>query len=220
MKNKQHLNQSGTAASRARSSLQDDSTRNEDRPRILLVVGDGAEVLDTMFPFYRLNEDHRVSVAGPEADEYHLVVHELADGWDVTQERAGYTLHTDVAFQDVDPSDYSGLVLPGGRAPEYLRYDDDLIRITQEFFSEEKPVASICHGVEILATAGVLPGRKVTTIPKCRFDVEVCGATYLDEPVVRHGNLVSCRGKKDMSPWMKEFVQMVGAEVGLFDVPF
>ena len=118
-------------------------------------------------------------------------------------------MESDVAFRDVNPDDYAALVLPGGRAPEYLRYDEDLIRITRHFFDTGKPVASICHGIEILATAGVLAGRKVTTIPKCRFDATVCGAIYVDEPVVRDGNLICARGKKDIAPWMKEFVRMV-----------
>tara|TARA_B100001105_G_scaffold137343_1_gene110081 strand:+ start:5014 stop:5778 length:765 start_codon:yes stop_codon:yes gene_type:complete len=192
-----------------RSSLQYNATQNEDRPRLLVVVGDGAEVLDTMFPFYRLGEHYRVDVAGPETEVYHLVIHELTEGWDITEERKGYHLKANIAFRDVNPENYVGLILPGGRAPEYLRYDQQLIHLTQHFFEQEKPVASICHGIEILATAKVLSGRTVTTIPKCRFDAEVCGAVYTPDPVVRCGNLVCCRGKKDMSPWMREFVGMI-----------
>ena len=189
--------------------LQPDTDKNQDRPKILLVIGDGAEVLDTMYPLFRLGEDYQVVVAGPEKKKYHLVIHELADGWDITQERPGYHLETDAAFREVDPDEYVGLVLPGGRAPEYLRYDADLIRITQAFFSDNKPVASICHGIEILATADVIRDREVATIPKCRFDVEVCRAVYKEEPVVRSGNLICARGKKDMSPWMKQYDQMI-----------
>jgi protease I len=176
---------------------------------VLLVIGDGAEVMDTLYPFFRLSEDYRVVVAGPQRRKYHLVIHELGDGWDITQERAGYHLEADLAFKEARSEDYVALVLPGGRAPEYLRYDPDLIRLTREFFAAGKPVASVCHGIEILGTADVLRGRKVTTIPKCRFDAEVCGATYVETPVVRDGNLICARGKKDMAPWMKEFVAMI-----------
>ena len=178
-------------------------------PAVLLVIGDGTEVLDTMGPYYRLGEDYRVALAAPEVGSYNTVIHELTPGWDITQERLGYRLESDISFRDVVPDDYVALVLPGGRAPEYLRYDEDLIRITQSFFAQEKPVASICHGVEILGVADVLRGREVTTIPKCRYDVEVCGGIYLDEPVVRCGNLVCARGKKDISPWMRVFVPMI-----------
>jgi len=176
---------------------------------VLVVVGDGAEVLDTMGPYYRLGEDYKVVVAAPEVDSYHLVMHELTPGWDITQEHQGYRIESDIAFKDVNPDEYVALVLPGGRAPEYLRYDENLIRITKDFFAKNKPVASICHGIEILGTADVIRGKMVTTIPKCRFDATICGAIYLDKPVVRDGNLICACGKKDISPWMKEFVKMI-----------
>ena len=193
----------------SQSSLQRGEPQNAGQPKVLLVVGDGAEVMDTLYPFFRLGENYRVVVAAPQRRENHLVIHELADGWDITQERAGYHLESEVAFKEVRAEDYVALVLPGGRAPEYLRYDADLIRITRHFFAAHKPVASICHGIQILATADVLRGRKITTIPKCRFDAQVCGAEYVEDPVVRCGNLICARGKKDMSPWMQQFVPMI-----------
>ena len=189
--------------------LKPDTARNQDKPKVLLVIGDGAEVMDTLFPLYRLGEDYQVVVTAPEKRTYHLVIHERTEGWDITVERPGYRLSADLAFRDIDDEAYVALVLPGGRAPEYLRYDADLIRITQAFFAEDKPVASICHGIEILGTADVIQGREVTTIPKCRFDAEVCGALYREEPVVRAGNLICARGKKDLSDWMKQFSRMI-----------
>jgi protease I len=190
-----------------RSSIKGDLKANQ--PKVLIIIGDGAEVLDTMGPYYRLGEDYNVHLAAPEVDSYNLVTHELIPGWDITQEKAGYRMESDIAFKDVNPAEFIALVLPGGRAPEYLRYDKDLIKITQHFFEEKKPVASICHGIEILATAGVLADKKVTTIPKCRFDVTVAGGIYVTDPVIRDGNLLCCRGKKDISPWMKRFTFMI-----------
>ena len=175
--------------------------------KILLVIGDGGELMDTYGPFHRLNEDYEVVVAGPEIRGYHLVQHELEAGWDITVERPGYTMKADVAFHEVDPDDFLGLVLPGGRAPEYLRYDADLMRITKDFFAKNKPVASICHGIEIVARADVIRGREVTTIPKCRFDAEAVGGIYLEQSVVISDNLVCCQGKKDIAPWMRAFVK-------------
>lgn len=189
--------------------LKPDSNKNQGKSKVLLVIGDGAEVLDTMIPLYRLGEDYQVIVTGPEQRSYHLVIHELTEGWDITEERPGYSLKADMAFRDIDPDAYTALVLPGGRAPEYLRYDQDLLRITKSFFASDKPVASICHGIEILGAADVIRGRNVTTIPKCRFDAELCGAVYKTDPVVRSGNLICARGKKDMSDWMKRFIQMI-----------
>jgi len=190
-----------------RSSIK--SVNTDFEHKALIVIGDGAEVLDTMGPYYRLGEDYQVVIAAPEADSYHLVIHEFTPGWDITEEHRGYRIESDIAFRDVDPDEYVALVLPGGRAPEYLRYDENLIRLTRDFFAKDKPVASICHGIEILGTADVIRGKKVTTIPKCRFDATICGAIYIDGSIVRDGNLICARGKKDISPWMKEFVQMI-----------
>jgi len=173
--------------------------------QVLLVIGDGAEVIDTMVPFYRLGEDYQVVKAAPEVRTYNLVQHHTDSDWDITVETPGYKLDSDIAFRDVNPDDYLALVLPGGRAPEFLRYDQDLMRITQEFFAKEKPVASICHGIEILAAANVIHGRQVTTIPRCRLDAEFSGATYVEEPLVIDGNLYCCRFKSECSGWMKAF---------------
>lgn len=177
------------------------------KSKVLIVVGDGAEVIDTMVPFYRLGEDYEAVVAAPAVRSYHMVQHEHAPNWDITVEMPGYTIKSDIAFRDVDPDEYIGLVLPGGRAPEFLRYDEDLLRIVRDFFAKNKPVASICHGVEILATADVIRGKKVTTIPRCKFDVEVVGATYVNESLVVSGNLYCCRFKRESSAWMKAYVQ-------------
>lgn len=178
--------------------------------RVLIVIGDGAEVIDTMVPFYRLAEDHEVVKAGPEARTYHLVQHHHEEGWDITVETPGYKLASDVAFRDVDPEQYDALVLPGGRAPEFLRYDQDLLAITKHFFEREKPVASICHGIEILAAADVIRGKRVTTIPRCRLDAEFSGATYVEESLVIDGNLYCCRFKSECAPWMKAFAGALG----------
>jgi protease I len=175
-------------------------------PKVLVVIGDGAEVIDTMVPLYRLAEDFQVVKAAPAKRTYHLVQHHHDPDWDITIETPGYSLESDIAFRDVNPAEYIGLVLPGGRAPEFLRYDQDLIRITRHFFDQNKPVASICHGIEILAAAGVIQGRRVTTIPRCKLDAEFSGATYVSEGLVVDGNLYCCRYKRECAPWMKAFV--------------
>jgi protease I len=179
-------------------------------PKVLIVVGDAAEAMDTLYPVYRVQEDgFEAVVAGPEARVYPLVMHEVPPGWDITREQPSYHLTATVAFRDVRVEDYAGMFLTGGRAPEYLRYDQDLMRITREFFRTEKPVAVVCHGAEIVATAGVISGKRMATIPKCRFDIEVCGATFVDEGCVRAGNMVSGRGWFDQHLYMREFMRML-----------
>ena len=182
-------------------------------PKILLVVGDAAEVLDTYYPYHRLQEaGFDVHVAGPEVRAYHLVLHERPAGWDITEERPGYKIQADIAFKTVVPGDYAGLVISGGRAPEYLRYDPDLLRLTKAFFDADKPVASVCHGIEIVAAAGGLAdGREATTVAKCRLDVESFGGKYVDREVVVAGNLVTARTWHDNSAWMREYLKLLAA---------
>lgn len=180
--------------------------------KILLTIGDAAEVLDTMYPYFRLQEEgYEVLVAAPQRRTYHMVLHERPTDWDITQERPGYQLDSDIAFRDIQPDEYVGMVISGGRAPEYLRYDPDLIRVVRELFAAAKPVASVCHGIEIVAAADVIRGRQITTVAKCQLDAEVCGATYVDQPVVVSGNLVTARTWHDNAPFMREFIKLLRA---------
>lgn len=181
-------------------------------PKVLLVIGDATEVLDTMYPFFRLPEDgFEVVVAAPEKRLYHMVLHEQPPGWDITRETAGYHLKSDIAFRDIRPAEYAGLFLSGGRAPEYLRYDQDLLAVTRHFFETGKPVASVCHGIEIIAAADCIRGRKVTTVAKCALDATFAGATYVNAPCVVDGNLVTARVWHDNTPFLKEFIRMLKA---------
>ncbi len=187
-----------------------------DAPAVLMPIGDASEAMDTLYPYFRVAEDgFRAVVAGPEARLYHLVLHEVPPGakipWDITEERPGYHLQAELAFRDVDPAKYAGLFVSGGRAPEYLRYNKDLIRITRHFFEGGKPVAVVCHGIEIVSAAGVIRGRTVTTVPKCALDAEQGGARYVDRPCVVDGNHVTARGWQDHAPFMREFMKMLNA---------
>ncbi len=206
----------GVMADENKDSRKDDKGKTTKvRPKILMPVGDATEVVDTLYPFFRLQEEgYDVVVTGPDARMYHMVTHEVPPEanipWDITQEGPGYHITATVAFRDVKPEDYAGLFLSGGRAPEYLRYDKDLMRVTRHFFKAKKPVAVVCHGVEIVAAAGVLKGRKMTTVGKCEMDITQVGGTYVDEPCVVDGNLISCRTWHDYNtPFMKVFIRQL-----------
>jgi protease I len=182
-------------------------------PKVLLVIGDAAEATDTLYPYFRVQEEgYDCVVAAPEKRIYHLVLHDRHPGWDLTVESPGYRLASDIAFRDVLPDEYAGLVITGGRAPEYLRYDEDLMRITRDFVRSGKAVGCVCHGIEILAAADILRGRRATTVPKCRYDVEFSGGKYVDEPVVVDGNVVTARTFWDGAPWMRAFLRMLNAQ--------
>jgi protease I len=185
-------------------------------PKILLPIGDATEVLDTFYPYFRLPEDgFDVVVAGPEARLYHAVLHEFPPNpevpWDITQERPGYHLKASVAFRDVNSLDYAGMFISGGRAPEYLRYDQDLLRITRQMASAGKPIASICHGIEILSAADVIRGRTVTTVAKCALDAAQGGAKYVNQEVVVDGNFVTARTWHDNTSLLRDFVKLLRA---------
>ena len=186
-------------------------------PKILMPIGDATEALDTFYAYYRLPEEgYEVVVAGPEARLYHTVLHEIPPSpdvpWDITQERPGYHLKASVAFRDLRAEDYCAMFISGGRAPEYIRYDQDLRRVTREICQAGKPIACLCHGIEILSAADCIRGKRVTTVPKCALDAEQGGAIYVDQPVVVDGLLVTARGYQDNSGLLREFIRMLRAK--------
>ena len=136
-----------------------------------------------------------------------MVLHEVKPGWTITKEWEGYSIDAEISFREIVAEEYAGILFSGGRAPEYLRYDPDLIRITRAFFAANKPIASVCHGVEIPSYADCVRGRRMATVAKCRFDLEVCGGIFVDEPCVIDGNLVSGRTFHDnghyVGPWIR-----------------
>jgi protease I len=182
----------------------------EPRGKILLAIGDAAEATDTLYPWMRLMEaGYECVVAAPEVRSYQLVLHERPEGWHITRETPGYMFDADIAFKDVNPEEYAAILISGGRAPEYIRYDRDLNDTVRWMVAHGRPVGSVCHGIEVLATAGVIRGKRVTCVPKCQFDAEVCGATYVAAPVVVDGLMVTARGARDGWLWMREFLKVL-----------
>ena len=185
-------------------------------PKILLPIGDATEMMDTLYPVLRLAEEgFEVVVAGPEARTYHGVLHEVPPSeqipWDITREQPSYHIKATAAFRDINPADFAGLFLSGGRAPEFLRYDRDLLELTRHFFQNDKPIAMVCHGVEIAAAAGCLEGRSATTVAKCELDITQFGGRYVNLPLVTDGNLVSVRTWHDYALLFKPFLQLLTA---------
>lgn len=180
---------------------------------VLIIVGDATETLDTMYPYYRLQEaGFKPVVAGPERKRYQMVLHEVKPGWTITKEWEGYTIEANVAFSEIEPKDYLGIMFSGGRAPEYLRYDQDLLRATKYFFSMNLPIASVCHGVEIPAAADCVRGRKMATVAKCKFDLEICGGKFVDQACVIDGNLVSGRTFHDNGAYVGPWINLLEEE--------
>src|SRR3954463_59114 len=134
--------------------------------KVLILTGDAAESLEVMYPYQRLLEEgYEVDIAAPSKKTLQFVVHDFVDGYDTYTEKPGYTWPADVAFADVDPADYVALVIPGGRAPEYIRNNPDYQRIVRHFFDADLPVAQLCHAPLVLSAAGVLKGRRTAAYP-------------------------------------------------------
>ncbi len=179
-------------------------------PKVLMLTGDAGESLEVLYPYQRLREEgYEVHIAAPSKKKLQLVVHDFVEGFDTYTEKPGYTWQADVAFADVDPSDYVALVVPGGRAPEYIRNDADCRRIVEHFFGEAKPVAQLCHAPLLLAAAGVLKGRRTAAYPALEHDVAAAGGEFVDAEAVVDGEMVSARAWPDHPGWMREFIRLL-----------
>ena len=159
---------------------------------ILVIVGDGGESYETWFAVHRFQEaGYEVHVAAPSKKRLHLMMHDFEPGWDTYVERPGYGMESDLTFDQVVVSNYAAVLCIGGRAPEYLRNNPRVLEILREFDRLDKWVFAICHGLQLLASAGLLKGRTVTCYEHVRQDVETRGATYVVQDAVRDGRYVS-----------------------------
>lgn len=184
--------------------------------KILIIAGDGVEAQELFYPYWRLKEEgFEVEVAAPSKKTIYTVVHDFEPGWETYSEKPGYRFNwVDKSFEEVNPEEYDGLVIPGGRMPEYVRLKSELRHIVKHFFEAEKPVAAICHGPLILAGFKLLEGRRVTCYIAVKPDVENAGARYEDSEVVVDRNLVTSRAWPDNPAWMREFIRLVKARSG------
>jgi protease I len=181
--------------------------------KVLILTGDAAESLEVLYPYQRLLEEgYEVDIAAPSKKKLQFVVHDFVDGYDTYTEKPGYSWDADLSFAEVDPEDYVALVIPGGRAPEYIRNHADCTRIVRSFFDDEKPVAQLCHAPQVLAAAGVLEGRRTAAYPELAPDVRAAGAEFVDGGAVVDGVMVSARAWPDHPTWMRAFLDILKAK--------
>ena len=160
--------------------------------KILIIVGDGGESYETWFAVHRFQEaGYETHVSAPSKRRLNLVIHDFEPGWDTYLERPGYFMDADLKFEDVNVRDYEAVLCIGGRAPEYLRNNPRVLEILREFDRQEKWIFAICHGVQLLASAGLIDGKRVTCYEHVRVDAEVCGAKWLKQDSVRDGRIVT-----------------------------
>jgi protease I len=176
--------------------------------RILMITGDAGEAQEIYYAKFRLEEEGwSVTIASPTKKTLFSVVHDFEPGFETYTEKPGYRVESDASLDQIAPNDFDGLVLPGGRAPEYIRTYPRAIEIVRHFLEANKPIAAICHGPLLLLAADYGAGCRMTAYPALEYDVRGAGAKFEDSAVIRHENVITSRGWPDNGPWMKEFVK-------------
>ncbi len=189
--------------------------------RILMLVGDYAEDYEVMVPFQALlMVGHQVEAVCPgkkKGDRCPLAIHDF-DGDQTYLERPGHKFTLNADFDSVKPDAYDALVIPGGRAPEYLRLNPRVIEIVQAFDRAKKPIAAICHGPQLLATAGVLKGRSCSAYPAVSPEVTLAGGMATSTPIDGvhvDGNLISAPAWPAHPAWLAAFLKALGTRIEL-----
>lgn len=187
--------------------------------KILMLVGDFVEDYEVMVPFQALQMvGHTVHAVCPDksaGDTVRTAVHDF-EGDQTYSEKPGHNFTLNATFSQIKPEDYDALVIPGGRAPEYIRLNADVIRMVQHFDQAKKPIAAICHGAQLLAAAGVLTGKRCSAYPACGPDVNAAGGRYTEVPVteaVVDGNLVTAPAWPAHPRWLAEFLKVLGTKI-------
>ena len=187
--------------------------------KLLMLVGDYAEDYEPMVPFQvLLTVGHAVHAVCPDkkaGDSVATAIHDF-EGDQTYSEKPGHRFTLNHDFDAVDPSDYDGLVIPGGRAPEYLRMNERVLEIVRHFNDARKPIAAVCHGAQILAAAGILEGRTCSAYPACAPEVRLAGGTYADiaiDAAHTDGHLVTAPAWPAHPAWMAQFLAVLGTKI-------
>jgi protease I len=188
---------------------------------ILMPVGDFGEDYEIMVPFQALlavgHTVHAVCPGKKAGDFIATAIHDF-EGHQTYSEKPGHRFTLNHDFDAVNPANYDALLVPGGRAPEYLRLNPALIEWVKHFAQAKKPIAAICHGAQILAAAGVLEGKRCSAYPACRPEVEQAGAHYADIEVtdaVTDGNFVTAPAWPAHPAWIRQFLAVLGTRIEL-----
>ena len=187
--------------------------------RILTLVGDFVEDYEVMVPFQALRAvGHSVDAVCPgkaAGESIRTAIHDF-EGDQTYTEKRGHNFTLNAAFDKIRESDYDALVVPGGRSPEYLRLNPRVLEIVRHFGNAKKPIAAICHGPQLLAAAGVIKGRRVSSYPACSPEVELAGASFAAigiDAAVTDGNLVTAPAWPAHPAWIARFLAVLGTRV-------
>jgi len=187
--------------------------------KILMIVGDFVEDYEVMVPFQALlmvgHTVHAVCAGKKAGDRIKTAIHDF-EGDQTYSEKPGHNFTLNATFDEVKPETYDALVIPGGRAPEYIRLNEKVLKIVQHFSKANKPIASICHGAQVLAAAGVVAGKSCSAYPAVGPDVKTAGGKFVDIPVDKahvDGNLVSAPAWPAHPEWLAKFLKVLGTKI-------
>ena len=187
--------------------------------KILMLVGDFAEDYEVMVPFQALQAvGHTVHAVCPDKTSGQAIrtaIHDF-EGDQTYSEKRGHNFTLNATFADIREQDYDALVIPGGRAPEYLRLNARVLDVVRHFATQKKPIAAICHGPQILAAANVIQGKRVSAYPACSPEVQLAGATYASisvDAAVTDGNLVTAPAWPAHPAWIGQFLAVLGTRI-------
>ena len=189
--------------------------------RILMLVGDYVEDYEVMVPFQTLlavgHSVHAVCPDKSEGEKVRTAIHDF-EGDQTYSEKPGHNFVLNFTFADVQVESYDALVIPGGRAPEYIRLNPKVLAIVRHFAQANKPIAAVCHGAQVLAAADVLTGKACSAYPAVAPDVNRAGGTYMDIPVDQayvDGNLVTAPAWPAHPDWLAKFLKVLGTKIEL-----
>ena len=187
--------------------------------KVLMIVGDFAEDYETMVPFQTLlTLGYTVHAVCPEraaGERIRTAIHDF-EGDQTYSEKPGHGFTLNASFADVSAADYDALLIPGGRAPEYLRMNARVLELVRAFDDAQKPIAAVCHGAQLLAAAGILQGRRVSAYPACAAEVKLAGGEYADiaiDAAVTDGHLVSAPAWPAHPAWLAQFIARLGTRI-------
>jgi protease I len=180
--------------------------------KILIVTGDAGESYETLYAYHRfLEAEWEPAIAAPSKRRLHLVIHDFEPGWDTYVERPGYLVESHLTFEEVDVDEYDAVLVLGGRAPEYLRNDRRLLSIIRTFREQDKWIFAICHGIQVLISAGLARGAVMTAYEHIRYEIEAGGGTYSTEQAVRDGKVVTAQTWQSHPEFYREVFACLGA---------
>lgn len=181
--------------------------------RVLVAIGEFSEDMETYYMVYRLREEGVTPVvAAKEVKRVQMVVHDFDPQFSNYTETKGHCIRSQVAYRDVDPADYDGLLIPGGRGPEEIRQYPKALDIAGYFLDNKLPLGAMCHGPQVVWAARSVKGRQMTCYHGIRPDLEMAGAKFLDRPTVRCGSLLTSRGWPDLPDFMPKFLDVLAGK--------